>query len=157
MDINKAAITVATNDPELANIDFSVQDAKATKYPSNFFDGVIEQAVLACMEKPDRAAVLKEVHRILKSGGIFSIAEFGMKKNREEKYKADALIAGEYGTMIIRKEDGSEWFRSHNFTKDELGTLIKDSRFEVIEYMDPMFTTLHGNPHPGHQYIVRKI
>lgn len=157
MDVNEDAITVAKNNPELSGIDFSVQDAKATSYQNNFFDGIVEQAVLACMGKSDRVLVLKEVYRILKHGGIFSIAEFGIKPNREEKYKADELIAGEYGTMIVRKEDGSEWFRSHNFTQEELNALILNTGFEIVDYMNPMFTTLHGNPHPGHQYLIKKI
>jgi len=157
MDINEDAITVAKNDPGLSGIEFSVQDATATNYMNNFFDGVVEQAVLACMEKTDRIKTFKEAHRILKTGGIFSIAEFGIKPNREEKYEADALIAGEYGTMIVRKEDGSEWFRSHNFTREELNALISDAGFEVVNYMNPVFVTFNGNPHPGHQYLIRKV
>jgi ubiquinone/menaquinone biosynthesis C-methylase UbiE len=109
------------------------------------------------MEKPDRKRTLREASRILKTGGIFSIAEFGVKPNREEKYKEDALIAGEYGTMIVRKEDGSEWFRSHNFTQEELESLIKEAGFEIVDYMNPTFASLHGNPHPGHQYLIRKV
>ncbi len=156
IDVNKDAINVAKNDSDLFGIIFSVQDATKMEYEDNFFDGVIEQAVLACMDKSDRQLVLREIYRIIKKGGILSIGEFGMKPNREEKYKADALIAGEYGTMIIRKEDGTEWFRSHNFTQEELEELIKEAGFEIIDYMNPVFKTFHGNPQPGHQYLAKK-
>ncbi|MEN9604966.1 MAG: hypothetical protein RJB39_651 [Candidatus Parcubacteria bacterium] len=157
MDVNVEAITFAQNSPELKGIEFSVQDAKSTNYNDGFYDGVIEQAVLACMEKSDRSAVLKEVHRILKPHGIFSVTEFGIRPDREERYKADALITGENGTMIIKHADGTEWFRSHNFNKDELDALILGAGFEIISYESPIFKTLHGNPHPGHQYILKRV
>ncbi len=156
MDVNEDAINVAKNDSDLVRINFSVQDAKKMEYENNFFDGVIEQAVLACMDKSDRQQVLQEIYRILKKDGILSIGEFGIKPNREEKYKADALIVGEHGTMIIRKEDGTEWFRSHNFTQEELEGLIKEAGFEIIDYMNPTFKTFHGNPQPGHQFLAKK-
>jgi ubiquinone/menaquinone biosynthesis C-methylase UbiE len=157
MDVNAGAIALAQSNPDLASIEFSVQDAKATNYATDFFDGLIEQAVLACMEKPDRSIVLNEARRILKPGGIFSIAEFGIREDKKEKYEVDATITGEYGTRIIKKEDGSEWYRSHNFRRDELEGLIQDAGFEIIHETHPDFHTLRGNVHPGHQYIVRKV
>lgn len=156
MDINIAAIEFAQTQPDLAGIEFSVQDAMATDYADESFDAVIEQAVLACMEKIDRPIVLSEVHRILKHGGLLSIAEFGMREDKKEKYEIDALLTGEYGTRIVRKGEPTE-FRSHNFAKEELDSLIREAGFEIVDYMHPDFYTFTGNIHPGHQYIVRKI
>lgn len=157
IDTNESAINFAKNDEGLSGIEFSVQSATATNFSDNFFDGIVEQATLACMERPDRILTLKEAHRILKPKGILSIAEFGIKLNREEKYKNDAIITGEYGTMIVRDQDGKERYRSHNFTKEELDDLIVSSGFEILDYQHPDFYTLTGNVHPSHQYIVRKI
>ena len=157
MDVNEKAIAFAKASPDLASIEFSVQDAQKTDYEADFFDAVIEQAVLACMEKPDRALVMSEVYRILKPDGVFSIAEFGIREDKKEKYEIDARITGEYGTRIVRRDDGSESFRSHNFNKEELDVLVKDAGFEVMDYEHPDFRTFTDNIHPGHQYIVRKV
>lgn len=157
IDINVDAIRFAQNDTSLAEINFSVQVSEKTDFDSSFFDAVIEQATLACMELEKRIQTLEEAYRILKPNGILSIAEFGIKSGKEDKYQTDAAITGEYGTRIIRKEDGSEWFRSHNFEEAELEKLITNAGFEIIEESHPVFSSLNGNPHPGHQYIVRKI
>ena len=158
VDVNAEAIASAQADPDLANIEFSVQDGTATNYANESFDAVIEQAVLACMEKSDRPVVLTEVRRILKSGGIFSMAEFGIGENLKERYESDALISGEYGTVIVKgKEDGSKSLRSHHFSKEELEALIKNAGFEIVQSAHPNFITRSGNEHPGHQYIVRKV
>ena len=157
IDINAEAVNFAQNKEDLADVQFSVQDSKKTNFGNNFFDGVIEQATLACMERGEREKTLTEMYRILKPGGVLSVAEFGIKPGKEDKYKVDAAITGEYGTRIIKREDGSEWFRSHNFAKEELEALIANASFEIVWQMHPDFYSLAGNAHPGHQYIARKI
>ncbi|GEM_PF-1554469 len=157
MDINPTAINLAKTQPDLVGIAFSVQDAKATTYEDAFFDAVIEQAVLACVEKSDRTTVLTEVHRILKSGGVFSIAEFGFEESLHERYEHDALLSGEYGTVVVKSDDGMKPFRSHHFRSEELDTLVQDAGFEIIQSTHPNFSTRSGHTHPGHQYIVRKV
>lgn len=157
-DVNAEAIAFAQSDANLANIKFSVQDATATNYVDKSFDAVIEQAVLACMEKSDRSVVLAEVYRILKPGGIFSITEFDIEENLKKRYDSDALVSGEYGTVIVNgNEEGSKPLRSHHFNREELEALIKNAGFEVVQSMHPNFITRSGNEHPGHQYISRKV
>ena len=157
MDINPAAINLAKAKPDYVGIVFSIQDAKSTTYEDDFFDAVIEQAVLACVEKSSRFAVLTEVYRILKPGGVLSIAEFGFKEDLHERYRGDALASGEYGTVVVKSDDGMKPFRSHHFRVEELDALIHDTGFEIIQSAHPNFITRSGNEHPGHQYIVRKI
>ena len=147
----------AQSDLSLRGVEFTVQDAKQTFFSENFFDAVIEQAVLACMEPLERVAVLQEIHRILKPGAVLSITEFGMRPDRTDEYLQDAAVTGEYGTHIVRKKDGSEWFRVHNFEEDKLESIIRDSAFQLLSESHPIFSSLKGNPHPGHHYIVRKI
>ncbi len=157
MDINPTAVNLAKAQPDLVGIEFSMQDAKATTYENEFFDAVIEQAVLACVEKSDRLTIFTEVHRILKSGGFFSIAEFGFEEKLHERYKSDALLSGEYGTVVVKSDDGMKPFRSHHFRNEELDTLIKNAGFEIIEFTHSNFITRGGHTHPGHQYVVRKV
>jgi ubiquinone/menaquinone biosynthesis C-methylase UbiE len=156
IDVNIDAINSVKDDPDLCGISFSVQDIVSTNFDSEFFDGIVVQGVLACVEKDDRFKLLCEMNRLLKKDGILSIVEFGIRQGREEKYKVDAQITGEYGTMIVRNPDGSEWFRSHNFSKEELDMLLEIAGFEIVTYSTWEGTTFHGNTHPGHQYIVRK-
>ena len=156
IDTNEAAIRQAQGDSALAGARFSVQDATHTEFPDKHFDAVIEQAALACMEEPDRHATLGEAWRILKPGGILSVAEFGIAPGETARYEKDAAVAGEYGTMIVRRDDGSEWFRSHNFRKDELEGLVRDAGFEVLSYEGGAFPTVKGKPHPGHFLVARK-
>lgn len=157
IDINAKAVAFALARPDLDGIEFSVQDARSTNYPDAFFDAVIEQAVLACMEMPDRAAVLNEVCRILKPDGILSIVEFGIREDLKKRYTSEALVTGEYGTVVVKREDGSKWFWSHNFSEEELNFLIKGAGFEVVQSVHPSFVTRSSKKHPGHQYIVRKM
>jgi ubiquinone/menaquinone biosynthesis C-methylase UbiE len=157
IDINKRVIDRAQNDPDLSFVQFSVQNAAFTNFQDNFFDAIIDQAMLACVESNKRAVILKEVHRVLKSNGIISIVEFGRRPDRIDEYKNDVSITGEYGTHIVRREDGSEWFRVHNFDEIELENLIQDSNFEIVCEAHPNFLSLKGNPHPGHEYIAKKV
>lgn len=157
IDINKDAILFAQGDPSLSGAEFSVQDAKQTSFSDNFFDAVIEQATLGCMEPEERAFVLQEIHRILKPDGVVSITEFGIRSDRTDEYRQDAVLTGEYGTHIVKREDGSEWFRVHNFEENELENLIEGSGFQILSESHPTFSSLKGNSHPSHRYTARKI
>jgi ubiquinone/menaquinone biosynthesis C-methylase UbiE len=156
IDINKNAIKEAKNNPNLESVKFSVQDAKRTNFSNNFFDVVVSQAVLACMDKKERRKVLKEVYRILKPEGILSISEFGMKSADKLRYEKDALITKEYGTVIVGSNRNAQKFRTHNFNKAELKLLLKETRFKIIHYENPGFVTIHDNQHPGHIFICQK-
>ncbi|MGB7957557.1 MAG: class I SAM-dependent methyltransferase [Minisyncoccia bacterium] len=157
MDVNASAIAFAQADPDLSNVAFSVQDARATTYENDFFDAIIEQSVLACMEKSDREVVITEVRRILKTSGIFSIVEFGISEKLKERYKSDALVTDEYGTVMVKNENGSESFRSHHFSSEEVGALINNHGFDIVWSAHPDFITRSGSKHPGHQYVAKKI
>lgn len=157
VDVNADAIAAAGSDPELKHISFSVQDAAWTNFADGFFDAIIMQAVLGSMERDARILVLREAYRIAKEGGVISLAEFGMRTGRDERYRTDAEITGEYGTMIVRRSDGSEWFRSHNFTKEELEDLLERAGFRTIAYNAWEGATFHGNIHPGHRFIAKKM
>jgi ubiquinone/menaquinone biosynthesis C-methylase UbiE len=156
IDVNADAILSAKNNPELSGIDFSVQDATSTNFNDSFFDVVVSQAVLACMDKRSRTNMLDEMHRILKSKGIISISEFGIKLDDKQRYEADSLITHELGTIIVRSDDGQEMFRSHNFIEEELSVLIMESGFKIVSYESRDFITVNGHIHPGHLYICKK-
>lgn len=57
------------------NIDFSVQDASNTYYPSSYFDKVIISGALHEIKKDRRHAIYDEIKRILKNNGSFIVSE----------------------------------------------------------------------------------
>ena len=62
-------------------IDFSVQDASKTSFPTSHFDKVVISAALHEIAKPRREAIYEEVERILKPGGHFLVTEPDLPAN----------------------------------------------------------------------------
>ena len=77
IDLNKANIVIANSERDRANLDnvcFHTDDAqKLTHIPSDYVDVVLN--IESAFHYPDKAAFLKEVHRVLKPGGEFLIAD----------------------------------------------------------------------------------
>ncbi|HLA23250.1 MAG TPA: methyltransferase domain-containing protein [Candidatus Nanoarchaeia archaeon] len=155
IDINDLAIEEAKRNEELQRVRFSVQDATNTNFTNDFFCGIVSQAVLACMSLEDRKKVLRECCRVLEPRGVIQIAEFGLIENKEE-YFEHAKITGEYGTVIVKNQDDSEKFRTHNFAKEELESLITEVKLQILHYENPDFITISKNQHPGHIFICQK-
>ncbi|MBN2052126.1 methyltransferase domain-containing protein [Candidatus Woesearchaeota archaeon] len=157
IDINKNAIEEAKRNNELDRVHFSVQDASNTNFANDFFDGIVSQAVLACVSIEHRTRILQECYRILKPRGVLQIAEFGWFPGADQYYLEHAKMTGEYGTVIVKRDDGSEWFRTHNFKKDELESLLNEAGLKVLNYECPDFISLKRNKHPGHIFLCQKI
>lgn len=155
IDINISAIEETQRNLNLSGIKFSVQNAEHTNFQGSFFNVVVSQAVLACMNKQKRKKTVQEIYRILKSGGILHIAEFG-RNDDIDRYVQDEKNTKEYGTVIVKNLDGSERFRTHNFLKSELEELLTQQDFKILSYENLDFTTVHGNFHPGHIFICQK-
>ena len=62
-------------------IEFSVQDATKTNYPSEIADFVAITFALHDLPGEKRGEVMKEAHRLLKPGGIFVIYDYHLPKN----------------------------------------------------------------------------
>lgn len=62
---------------EVLKAEFRVADAACPGYPSEFFDGIIDSAMIYANTVPNIKVILKECHRMLKKGGkIFSTGLF---------------------------------------------------------------------------------
>lgn len=86
IDLNNSNIEIANNEKnqtKLKNISFLVDDAQNLKnIPSNSIDTILN--IESAFHYPDKQAFLKEVHRVLKPGGEFLIADIlSTRKNRE--------------------------------------------------------------------------
>ena len=54
------------------NEKFIVMDVRDLKFPDGTFDAVWSWSVLTHLNKADKTVVLREVHRVLKKGGLFT-------------------------------------------------------------------------------------
>ncbi|TVR05803.1 MAG: class I SAM-dependent methyltransferase [Spirochaetaceae bacterium] len=84
MDLNPNNVALAGRiaaDKGLSNIDFIASDAQDMQgIPDGAFDAVLN--VESAFHYPDKPAFLNEVHRVLKPGGRFVMADLLMKPNR---------------------------------------------------------------------------
>jgi ubiquinone/menaquinone biosynthesis C-methylase UbiE len=86
IDLNKGNIEIADYEREQAKIDkvrFMIDDAQnLTEIPSDSIDVLLN--IESAFHYPDKTAFLKEVHRVLKPGGQFLIADLlSTRKKRE--------------------------------------------------------------------------
>ena len=86
IDLNEANIKIASSERESANIEnvrFLVDDAQnLTHIPSDSVDVLLN--IESAFHYPDKPAFLKEMHRVLKPGGQFLIADIlSTRKKRE--------------------------------------------------------------------------
>jgi len=54
------------------NIKVAFGDVRKLEFPDNFFDGVWSWSVITHLKDEDKKSALKEVYRVLKSGGTFA-------------------------------------------------------------------------------------
>jgi ubiquinone/menaquinone biosynthesis C-methylase UbiE len=72
LDFAPGMLDIGRGKPNNGNVTFMLGDAHAMPLPSNNFDKVIALALLPHLD--DKAAALKEFHRVLKPGGLLVIA-----------------------------------------------------------------------------------
>ena len=106
------------------NISFEVSNGKKLDFEDNSIDCVILLAVLTCIiDEDSQKALIREIHRILKNGGILYINDFlvndsDMYLKRYERYKD---TYSQYG--IFETDDGGV-FRHHS--EEYLDELLSD-------------------------------
>ncbi len=120
------------------------------------FKGVLMLGLLSVLSESERGKCLKRVRSFLIKGGYIHISEFEMNNKFKKRYDSDFKITKEYGTLSV-KDNGTEIFRSHNFTKKEIFDLIKNGEFKIIKFKRAKFTSYHGHKRPGMMIIAQKI
>lgn len=136
-----------------------VESATKMHFRTGTFDGVFLQGLLSALSLDERSKALKEVYRVLKPKGYVHISEFELNENDPKivkRYKKDLKITGEYGTVSVTDKKGSELFRSHNFSKQELTKLVKGVNLEPVDTTKSMFPTYKNKLKPGIMLIAQK-
>lgn len=131
IDIDENAIQYAEAH-RAPNVHYSVRDAAATELPANEFDIVICAHVYEHV--PDARALLKEIHRVLKPGGVCFFAAGNRYRLIEGHYHLPLLSAlpkfiGNYYLRIMRK--GDLYYENH-LSYWNLKKLVKE--FKIIDY-----------------------
>lgn len=101
-------------------------EADSLRFPASFFDSVICINTIHCLEtKEKREKSLKEIFRVLKSGGDALITVWSKNQKR---------INGKTGDVHVPwTVDGKKLQRYYYiYQKEELETLIKEIGFEIL-------------------------
>ena len=108
-----------------------------TPFEHGTFNGVVEACVFQHLQRNDRHAAFKEIHRVLKPGGLFcgymlSEHHTVFQANRKEELGDDP------GTLVLESQSGEQFHLenlgvSHFFSKTELLSLLADfSQADVL-------------------------
>ena len=165
IDINKEEIEALKNKLQEQNIpEDSAKVFEASILSSNLkndsFSGAIMLGVLSGLPKDKRIICLKEIYRLLKNDGLVYIGEFELNSADPlflERYENDQKITGEYGTLSVKDENGSELYQSHNFSVPEITALITESGLILETITKDTFISYHGNRKPGLMIIAKKV
>lgn len=128
------------------NVDFILGDATNIPFPDNSMDAVIfSYNGMQCIPKKSaRDKVLKEINRILKSGGIYIFTAHDRddgtrelfwqeEKKRWENGKEDSRYEM-FGDLITKDQTGEDAF-VHFSSITEMKEFIAQEDFEIIEYI----------------------
>jgi len=125
------------------NVEFIQGDIEKMPISSNSADVVVSNCVLNLV--PNKKAVFKEIYRVLKPGGHFSISDIVLKRNLPERIKSAAemyagCISGAVKKDIYLKHIKEAGFKNITIQKEkyvmipdeELKNLLNDN--EIAEY-----------------------
>jgi ubiquinone/menaquinone biosynthesis C-methylase UbiE len=125
VDLNKANIDIASSEKDLAkasNVRFIVDDAQNLKHiPSDSADVLLN--IESAFHYPDKTAFLKEIHRVLKPGGQFLIADILSTR------KTKVLFRGKWGKSMVHNFWNCDRYEEE-FDKSEL---VIDYREDISE------------------------
>lgn len=96
------------------NVEFTSGDIDNIPLPSNIADVIVSNCVLNLV--PDKDAVFKEISRVLKPGGHFSISDVVLVGELPESFQQDAEMYAGCVSGAIQKETYLELIKSNGFT-----------------------------------------
>jgi ubiquinone/menaquinone biosynthesis C-methylase UbiE len=123
------------------NIDFSVQDASNTSYPTSFFNKVIISGALHEIKKERRLVIYHEIRRLLKDNGTFIASEPDLPEKGWGRESFEFMFGKwnrEHETVYELVKDGLEnELADVGFVYEKYSTsnfsIFKSQRFRLIE------------------------
>ncbi len=120
-----------------ANVEFRLGDIENIPVTSNIADVIVSNCVLNLV--PDKNAVFKEIFRVLKPGGHFSISDVVLVGELPDGLRKDAEMYAGCVSGAIQKKDYLELIQSNGFTnltlqKEKVITIPEDI---LTNYLTP--------------------
>jgi SAM-dependent methyltransferase len=142
---------VARGRRERPDLDLRHIERPAIDEPDGSFDAALILAVLTCIIRDDeQSAVLREIRRLLRPGGILFISDMPLQDSARNRRRYDeGAVHGPYGTF----ETGDGGIVRHHTESHIQGWL---SGFETISRKPIELTTMHGNPASAIQLVARR-
>ena len=133
-------------------LDLRLQPADTIDFPDASFDAVLLCAVLTCIvADQDQSALLDEIHRVLKPGGLLYVNDFLLNSDprNRERYAAWEKVYGTYGIfelpegVVLRHHDPGYMKRLF-------------SKFGELEAESVVYHTMNGHTSNGFYFAGRK-
>ncbi|MBY6036155.1 class I SAM-dependent methyltransferase [Fictibacillus nanhaiensis] len=110
--------------------EFLVADAEDLPFENEAFHLALSTCVMFLLPNP--AQGIKEIHRVLKEGGIIAMLNPSEKMSQDSAvlYAKEHDISGFERTALLKWSNVST--RRHRYTKDELTALLQDLHFKDV-------------------------
>lgn len=130
-------------------LDLRVKADASVPFPDGTFDAVILFAVLTCIvDDREQAALIAEIHRVLKPGGILYVNDFLLNTDERNvtRYREYADTFGVYGAFAL--PEGAV-LRHHS--EAHIRRLLAE--FSPLAFRPLTFTTMNGHTSNGFYYL----
>ena len=133
-------------------LDLRVMQHAAIDLPDDSVDAVILFAVITCIwDSREQRALIDEIRRILKPGGILYINDFLLNEDQRNQDRY-AKFDDKYGIYGVFELPEGAICRHHDVAW--IQELLQE--FDQVQYQPLTFTTMNGNKSNGFFYIGRK-
>lgn len=135
--------------PHDSEIDFQVIQSGKLPFSNDSLDAVLLFAVLTCVHKSEEQnAILNEIKRVLKPGGIIYINDFLLNSDERNKLRYEKGLTKYHTYGVFELPDGAI-LRHHSEER------VKEwvDQFETLEYKKLEYTTMNGNRSNGLVYM----
>ncbi|MFJ8526742.1 class I SAM-dependent methyltransferase [Bacillus sp. NPDC094106] len=131
------------------DIHFEVIESGKIPFPDHSFDAVLLFAVLTCVySNQEQEAILQEVKRVLKPGGIVYINDFLLNDDERNINRYNQYYEKYHTYGVFELADGAV-LRHHNEERVKEWT----SDFQQLEYEKVEYVTMNGNRSNGLVYM----
>jgi len=133
IDIDESAVEFARRQPSVGDVDFEVMDALATTFADDTFDVVVCNQMYEHV--PDAGRLMREIHRVLKPGGVCYFGATNRLKIIETHYGRLPFLSWlpkPMANLYLRALGRSRYYYENLYTCPTLRRLCSD--FEIIDY-----------------------
>jgi len=157
IDIDKEALSHARKNFRKKNLKFRIGDAMKLDFPNNNFDIVVCAHVYEHV--PDPKNLFKEIHRVLKSGGVCYLAAVNALWPWEPHYDLPFLswLPKSLGNIYVKFTGKASMYYEtpHNYW--QLRAMIKNTGFKIYEYTDKIIDDPEKFGYPRNWSFLRSV